>query len=126
MISCKPFLVYNLRPMLTSQWYANPIKLYRGRKLIISILHPNAMAPSSSLFQGRRSIHYPHLPSTSMYTRSPFGTDLQRWIYRVDYSRVNEYGQVNEGMVEPVGVDGEEKKALTEGAGEKVESKKTK
>jgi len=29
-------------------------------------------------------------------------------------------------MVEPVGVAGEEKKALTEGAGEKVESKKTK
>ena len=27
----------------------------------------------------------------------------QRWIYRVDYSRVNEYGQVNEGKVEPVG-----------------------
>ncbi|WRT65562.1 uncharacterized protein IL334_002507 [Kwoniella shivajii] len=31
----------------------------------------------------------------------------QRWIYRVDYSRVNEYGQVNEGMVEDVGVPGE-------------------
>lgn len=84
------------------------------------------MASPSSLFQGRRSIRHPHLPSTSMYTRSPIGTDLQRWIYRVDYSRVNEYGQVNEGMVEPVGVDSEEKKALTEGAGEKVESKKTK
>ena len=27
----------------------------------------------------------------------------QRWIYRIDYGRVNEYGQVNEGMVEPVG-----------------------
>lgn len=27
----------------------------------------------------------------------------QRWIYRVDYSRVNEYGQVVEGKVEPVG-----------------------
>ena len=27
----------------------------------------------------------------------------QRWIYRVDYSRVNEYGQVNEEMTEPVG-----------------------
>lgn len=40
----------------------------------------------------------------------------QRYIYRVDYSRVNEYGQVNEGMVEPVGekdegeVKGETKK----------------
>lgn len=33
----------------------------------------------------------------------------QRWIYRVDYSRVNEYGQVNEGKVEPVGeVEGSE------------------
>lgn len=30
----------------------------------------------------------------------------QRWIYRVDYTRVNEYGQVNEGMVEPVGDKG--------------------
>ena len=30
-------------------------------------------------------------------------TDHQRWIYRVDYSRVNEYGQVAEGMAEPVG-----------------------
>lgn len=39
----------------------------------------------------------------------------QRWIYRVDHSRVNEYGQVNEGMVEPVGEKGE-----------KVESKKDK
>jgi hypothetical protein len=29
-------------------------------------------------------------------------------------------------MVEPVGVEGEEKKALTEGTNEKVESKKTK
>jgi len=27
----------------------------------------------------------------------------QRWIYRIDPTRVNEYGQVNEGMVEPVG-----------------------
>jgi hypothetical protein len=27
----------------------------------------------------------------------------QRYIYRVDYTRTNEYGQVNEGMVEPVG-----------------------
>ncbi|RXK41373.1 cleft lip and palate associated transmembrane protein [Tremella mesenterica] len=27
----------------------------------------------------------------------------QRWIYRVDYSRVNEYGQVAEGKAEPVG-----------------------
>jgi hypothetical protein len=27
----------------------------------------------------------------------------QRWIYRVDYSRANEYGQVVEGMAEPVG-----------------------
>ncbi len=27
----------------------------------------------------------------------------QRWIYRIDYSRINEYGQINEGMVEPVG-----------------------
>ncbi|WVQ78773.1 hypothetical protein IAT38_000864 [Cryptococcus sp. DSM 104549] len=27
----------------------------------------------------------------------------QRWIYRVDHTRVNEYGQVNEGMVEDVG-----------------------
>ncbi|WWC87741.1 uncharacterized protein L201_002633 [Kwoniella dendrophila CBS 6074] len=33
----------------------------------------------------------------------------QRWIYRVDYSRVNEYGQVNEGMVEDVGKPGEKK-----------------
>ncbi|WWC68762.1 uncharacterized protein I206_102696 [Kwoniella pini CBS 10737] len=33
----------------------------------------------------------------------------QRWIYRVDYSRINEYGQVNEGMVEDVGKPGEEK-----------------
>lgn len=40
----------------------------------------------------------------------------QRWIYRVDYSRVNEYGQVNEGMVEDVGT--------AEGA--KKETKKTK
>jgi len=104
----------------------NLITLSDDPKLTISILHPNAMATSSRLFQGRRSIRHPHLPSTSLYTRSPFGTDLQRWIYRVDYSRVNEYGQVNEGMVEPVGVAGEEKKALTEGAGEKVESKKTK
>jgi hypothetical protein len=53
-------------------------------------------------------------------------TNIQRWIYRVDYSRVNEYGQVNEGMVEPVGVEGEEKKPLIEGTSEKVESKKTK
>jgi hypothetical protein len=48
-------------------------------------------------------------------------TDHQRWIYRVDYSRVNEYGQVNEGMVEPVGegaVEGEKVK--------EIESKKTK
>ncbi|ODO09245.1 hypothetical protein I350_02845 [Cryptococcus amylolentus CBS 6273] len=42
----------------------------------------------------------------------------QRWIYRVDYSRVNEYGQVNEGMVEDVGGD------VKEGA--KAETKKTK
>ncbi|WWD08870.1 hypothetical protein V865_006984 [Kwoniella europaea PYCC6329] len=34
----------------------------------------------------------------------------QRWIYRVDYSRVNEYGQVNEGMVEDVGKPGEKEK----------------
>jgi hypothetical protein len=27
----------------------------------------------------------------------------QRWIYRIDYSRVNEYGQVAEGKTEPVG-----------------------
>lgn len=40
----------------------------------------------------------------------------QRWIYRIDYSRVNEYGQVNEGMVEDVGT--------AEGA--KKETKKTK
>ncbi|OCF30500.1 cleft lip and palate associated transmembrane protein [Kwoniella heveanensis BCC8398] len=40
----------------------------------------------------------------------------QRWIYRVDYSRVNEYGQVNEGMVEDVGT----------AEGEKGETKKTK
>nr|XP_018264582.1 cleft lip and palate associated transmembrane protein [Kwoniella dejecticola CBS 10117]OBR86740.1 cleft lip and palate associated transmembrane protein [Kwoniella dejecticola CBS 10117] len=33
----------------------------------------------------------------------------QRWIYRIDYSRVNEYGQVNEGMVEDVGKPGEKK-----------------
>lgn len=48
--------------------------------------------------------------------------DGQRWIYRIDYSRVNEYGQVNEGMVEPVGegdkVEGEKVK--------EIESKKTK
>jgi len=48
--------------------------------------------------------------------------DIQRWIYRVDYSRVNEYGQVNEGMVEPVG---EVDKAAGEKV-EKIESKKTK
>ncbi|ORY25820.1 cleft lip and palate transmembrane protein 1-domain-containing protein [Naematelia encephala] len=41
----------------------------------------------------------------------------QRWIYRVDYSRVNEYGQVQEGMVEPVG-----DKQLAD----KIESKKDK
>ncbi|KAK8861440.1 hypothetical protein IAR55_002259 [Kwoniella newhampshirensis] len=40
----------------------------------------------------------------------------QRWIYRVDYSRVNEYGQVNEGMVEDVGT----------AEGEKGETKKSK
>lgn len=40
----------------------------------------------------------------------------QRWIYRVDYSRVNEYGQVNEGMVEDVGT----------AEGTKKETKKTK
>ncbi|OCF58074.1 cleft lip and palate associated transmembrane protein [Kwoniella mangroviensis CBS 10435] len=34
----------------------------------------------------------------------------QRWIYRVDYSRVNEYGQVNESMVEDVGKPGEKEK----------------
>jgi hypothetical protein len=48
--------------------------------------------------------------------------DGQRWIYRIDYSRVNEYGQVNEGMVEPVGegdkVEGDKVK--------EIESKKTK
>ncbi|WVR03952.1 hypothetical protein IAU60_000951 [Kwoniella sp. DSM 27419] len=44
----------------------------------------------------------------------------QRWIYRVDYSRVNEYGQVNEGMVEDVGV------GKAEGKGEKAETKKDK
>ena len=43
----------------------------------------------------------------------------QRWIYRIDYSRVNEYGQVAEGKVEPVG-----DKAIA--AGEKEESKKDK
>lgn len=41
----------------------------------------------------------------------------QRWIYRVDYSRVNEFGQVAEGKVEPVG-EGDEKV--------KVETKKNK
>lgn len=40
----------------------------------------------------------------------------QRWIYRIDYSRVNEYGQVNEGMVEDVGT----------ADGAKEETKKTK
>lgn len=40
----------------------------------------------------------------------------QRWIYRIDYSRVNEYGQVNEGMVEDVGT----------ADGAKGETKKTK
>ncbi|WVN90496.1 uncharacterized protein L203_105732 [Cryptococcus depauperatus CBS 7841] len=33
----------------------------------------------------------------------------QRWTYRVDYSRVNEYGQVNEGLVEDVGTEGDKK-----------------
>ena len=104
----------------------NLITLPDDPKLTISILYPDAMAPSSSLFQGRRSIRHPYLSSTSPVVKAVNSTDVQRWIYRVDYSRVNEYGQVNEGMVEPVGVAGEEKKALTEGAGEKVESKKTK
>ena len=43
----------------------------------------------------------------------------QRWIYRIDYSRVNEYGQVTEGKVEPVG-----DKAIANGKGVKTESKK--
>lgn len=47
----------------------------------------------------------------------------QRWIYRVDYSRVNEYGQVVEGKVEPVG-DKDKAEAITEK--ETKETKKTK
>ena len=47
----------------------------------------------------------------------------QRWIYRIDYSRVNEYGQVAEGMAEPVG---DKKKAeAINGSEEKEESRKT-
>jgi hypothetical protein len=88
------------------------------------------MAPSTSLFQGRRRILYPHLSGAYYFPLilpspcplpSSYQTDHQRWIYRVDYSRVNEYGQVNEGMVEPVGegaVKGEKVK--------EIESKKTK
>jgi hypothetical protein len=48
----------------------------------------------------------------------------QRWIYRIDYTRINEYGQVNEGMVEPVGdakVAEGDKKVIE---GELLESKK--
>lgn len=45
----------------------------------------------------------------------------QRWIYRIDYSRVNEYGQVQEGMAEPVG---DKAKAIAASNGEKVETKK--
>jgi hypothetical protein len=37
----------------------------------------------------------------------------QRWIYRVDPTRVNEYGQVNEGMVEDVGMSAVGKKEET-------------
>jgi len=89
------------------------------------------------MFQGRRRVLYPHLSGASgpylpclIYLPPVFreqlrgvtDADIQRWIYRVDYSRVNEYGQVNEGMVEPVG---EADKADGEKV-EKIESKKTK
>ncbi len=43
----------------------------------------------------------------------------QRWIYRVDPNRVNEYGQTIEGKVEPVGETKDEEES-------KKESKKDK
>jgi hypothetical protein len=50
----------------------------------------------------------------------------QRWIYRIDYSRINEYGQVVDGKVEPVGDAPAAEKDKKTIEGDIGETKKTK
>lgn len=64
------------------------------------VLHQDADSASAGVFPRRRRI--PGVPVSGMHTTaadgmsSEFSADpaLQRWIYRIDPKRVNEYGQV--------------------------------